>query len=64
MDKTTYYAAAEGFIEGKYRKVGDKIGVLSEARAKYPLMAGQITDTAPIAASPDTPPKSAKKESV
>lgn len=63
MDKTTYYAAAEGFIEGKYRKVGDRIGVLSEAKAKYPLMAGQITNIAPTETSPDAPSKSTKKES-
>lgn len=44
---TIYYAAAEGFIEGRYRNINDKIGALSEVRAKYLLLAGQITSTAP-----------------
>jgi hypothetical protein len=44
----TYYAAAEGFIDGTYRYVGDSIGQLTEAQAKYPLLAGLITDVAPV----------------
>ncbi|SCM79971.1 hypothetical protein KL86PLE_90735 [uncultured Pleomorphomonas sp.] len=54
---TIYYAAAEGFIEGKYRKVGDKIGALSEARAKYPLLAGQITSAPPAKDKASPAPK-------
>lgn len=43
----TYYAAAEGFIEGAYRKVGDKVGTLTDRQAKYLLMDGTITAKAP-----------------
>lgn len=60
MNKTTYYAAVEGFIEGKYRKAGDKVGELSEARAKYLLLACQITENAPSAPAAPAAPASKK----
>lgn len=40
----TYYAKVEGFIAGKHRAKGDSI-VLSEREARYPLMAGILSDT-------------------
>lgn len=46
MDKITYFAAVEGFIEGKYRKVGDKIG-LTEKQAKYLLLDGTLSEKDP-----------------
>jgi hypothetical protein len=45
----TYYAAVEGFIEGAYRKVGETVGQMTETQAKYLIMAGHVTDTAPVA---------------
>ncbi len=57
MDTTIYYAAAEGFIEGRYRLLGEKIGALSEARAKYPLLTGQITSTPPTKDKASPAPK-------
>lgn len=52
MDKM-YYAAAEGFIEGSYRKVGDPIGRMTARQAKYLLLDGTITDKAPEPAKKD-----------
>lgn len=55
--KKTYYALAEGFILGSYRKIGDPVGALTEGEAKYPKQAGQICDIAPVPPKAKAPAK-------
>jgi len=62
MDKKMYYAVAEGFIVGKYRKFGDPVGLLSEAQAKYPLLAGQISAEKPTILVDGDPSVKTKKD--
>ncbi|TAA54633.1 hypothetical protein [Shinella sp. JR1-6] len=47
MTKKMYYAAVEGFLFDKYRKIGEPVGMLSVDEAKYPAQMGQISETAP-----------------
>lgn len=49
MTRKTYYAEVEGFILGALRAPGDPVGELTEAEAKYLLMAGHVTDQKPAA---------------
>ncbi|RBO90513.1 hypothetical protein [Pseudochrobactrum asaccharolyticum] len=49
--KKEYFANTTGMIEGAYRNKGDSCGMMTERAAKYPLMAGLITDKKPVAAS-------------
>lgn len=45
MTKKSYYATVEGFLFGRYRAVGDPIGMLSADEAQYPEQMGQIAQT-------------------
>lgn len=47
-----YYAAGDGYIEGAMRKMGDRIGPLTDLQAKYPLQYGQITEKRPEPSAP------------
>jgi hypothetical protein len=47
MEKTIYYAAAEGHILGSWRKAGDPVGELTDREAKYLEMHGTISKTKP-----------------
>lgn len=47
MQTKPYFALVEGFINGSYRKVGESVGELSEIEAKYLVLGGQISATAP-----------------
>lgn len=47
MTKKMHYAAVEGFLFGKYRKIGEPVGMLTADEAKYPAQMGQISETAP-----------------
>lgn len=62
MNTKAYYAADEGFILGKHRKVGEPVGNLTDREAKYLVLAGQISDKAPEPEAPaaDAPKRSGK----
>ena len=47
MEKKTYYALAEGDINGMYRKAGDPVGDLTDREAKYLAMHGVVSATKP-----------------
>lgn len=47
MTKKMHYAAVEGFLFGKYREIGEPVGMLTDDEAKYPVQMGQITEAAP-----------------
>lgn len=47
MTKKMHYAAVEGFLFGKYREIGEPVGMLTADEAKYPVQMGQISETAP-----------------
>lgn len=46
MTKKTYYAAAEGFIQGRHYAAGAPVE-MTEAQAKYLLLDGTVTSDNP-----------------
>lgn len=45
-----YFSCVNGFVNNVRREVGEPVGALSDEEAKYLVMAGQITDEAPVKA--------------
>lgn len=52
MSKKTYYSLVTGFVNNVHRKEGEPVGQLTDAEAKYLVMAGQISDEPPVAEKP------------
>lgn len=42
-----YFAAKSGFICGAFRNVGDSVGEMTDAQAKYHLLGGDISEELP-----------------
>lgn len=53
--KKTYYALVDGFINGALRDKGSSCGEMTERDAKYWIMSGHITDSAPNASAGKEP---------
>lgn len=47
MNKRTYYATVDGYINGAMRKAGEAVGKLTDRDAKYLIMSGLVTAEAP-----------------
>lgn len=43
--KKTYYAVAEGHINGAFRKKGESCGEMTKEQAKYLLLSGLVRET-------------------